>query len=495
MLKTNICLFVLLILVLFSFSTQAQEVSRSDERDYNEYDFLLTELNKIRDNKGNIKPFFDKLSALEKGETDAINIVHIGDSHIQADYLTGRLRSLFGEQFGFRGRGLVFPYQLAKTNSPTDLWSESNISWSRKRIIQPRNTLPEGISGLSVHSTNPAFWLKMQVKSEDYFFDKVTIFSGKGADYMDFVLFPTAGPRSTTMPVANKPKNTRQYHVIQSGETLSSIASTYRVSLASIRKLNNIWDDKIFSGKRILIKEGENQTRSGSDSKSDQGEFHSIPNSYDPYGHFAHTVWLNQPVNAFYLKGVSNSQTEKRADIFGFMLENTQQAGINYHMIGVNGATFGDYGRSNIFWDQLAELKPDLVIFSMGTNETLEDRFTKTGFQNDLESAVKKLRESNPKCPILLTTPADALKKRKINNPNILQARNVVLASASKLGFSTWDLYYIMGGAGSIKTWYQEGLAQGDRLHFTRKGYHLQGNLLFDAIIAAYEGYKRVHSR
>ncbi|MEL6194349.1 MAG: peptidoglycan-binding protein, partial [Bacteroidota bacterium] len=70
-----------------------------------------------------------------------------------------------------------------------------------------------------------------------------------------------------------------------------------------------------------------------------------------------------------------------------------------------------------------------------------------------------------------------------------------VLASAGKLGFSTWDLYYIMGGAGSIKTWYQESLAQGDRLHFTRKGYHLQGNLLFDAIIAAYEGYKRVHSR
>ncbi|MEM6764731.1 MAG: GDSL-type esterase/lipase family protein [Bacteroidota bacterium] len=494
MLKTNICLCLLLILVLSD--VWAQEVSRSGDSDYSEYDFLLTELNKIRGREDNLKNFFEKLSSLEQKREDAVTIVHIGDSHIQADYFTGHLRTRFGEKFGLRGRGLVFPFQLARTNSPVDLYSESNIQWSRKRIIQPRNTLPEGITGLSIHTTSPDFWINMKLKSSEGLFNKVTVFSGKGSDYMDFMLVPSTAPRSFLVPVSSKATSKKQYHEIQRGESLSSIAQSYSVSLASIRKLNNLYGDKILAGQKIIIKEAEEeQVQRVQDSSADIGEFHSIPNSYDPYGHFAHTVWLNQAVDGFYLKGINDSQSEMRADIFGFVLENTDQPGINYHMIGVNGATYTDYSRSNIFWDQLKELKPDLVIFSLGTNESLETGFSKVGFERSLKNSVAKLRERLPFCSILLTTPADALKKRKINNPNILQARNVVLASADKLKISTWDLYYIMGGGGAIKVWYQEGLAQADRLHFTRKGYQLQGNLLFDAIIAAYEGYKRVHSR
>ena len=61
------------------------------------------------------------LSLLYKSKTDkqgVINIVHIGDSHIQADYFSGMLRMCLQKQFGNAGRGLIFPYKVAKTNEP-----------------------------------------------------------------------------------------------------------------------------------------------------------------------------------------------------------------------------------------------------------------------------------------------------------------------------------------------------------------------------------------
>ena len=42
-------------------------------------------------------------------------------------------------------------------------------------------------------------------------------------------------------------------------------------------------------------------------------------------------------------------------------------------MIGVNGATYDDYNNTEIFFNQLPHLNPDLVIVSLGTNESFED--------------------------------------------------------------------------------------------------------------------------
>lgn len=49
-----------------------------------------------------------------------------------------------------------------------------------------------------------------------------------------------------------------------------------------------------------------------------------------------------------------------------------------------------------------------------------------------------------------------------------------------------WDLFEIMGGLNSIKLWERNGLAQKDKVHFTRKGYYLNADLLFVAFRNAY---------
>jgi lysophospholipase L1-like esterase len=65
-------------------------------------------------------------------------------------------------------------------------------------------------------------------------------------------------------------------------------------------------------------------------------------------------------------------------------------------------------------------------------------------------------------------------------------AREAFITLAEKHDASLWDLFSVMGGLDSVKLWEEQGLAQKDKVHFTKKGYELVGNLFFDAFINAY---------
>lgn len=74
-------------------------------------------------NANNWQAFYNKL---RNASIEQVSIVHIGDSHLQADIATRRTRSLFHEQFGDAGRGLIAPFKIAKTNEPIDYYFKCN---------------------------------------------------------------------------------------------------------------------------------------------------------------------------------------------------------------------------------------------------------------------------------------------------------------------------------------------------------------------------------
>jgi hypothetical protein len=47
-----------------------------------------------------------------------------------------------------------------------------------------------------------------------------------------------------------------------------------------------------------------------------------------------------------------------------------------------------------------------------------------------------------------------------------------------------------MGGSGVINKWALKGLTSKDKLHLSRKGYEIQGSLLYAAIMNAYYDFK-----
>jgi len=81
-----------------------------------------------------------------------IKILHIGDSHLQPNNLTGSTRLILQKEFGNAGRGLIFPYSLAKTYGPNDYTFSSNVSWTSAWITKS-STQSIGLTGISVKST------------------------------------------------------------------------------------------------------------------------------------------------------------------------------------------------------------------------------------------------------------------------------------------------------------------------------------------------------
>lgn len=89
---------------------------------------------------------------LEASKTGTIKILHIGDSHLQPNNLTGSTRYILQQEIGNAGRGLIFPYTLAKTYGPNDYSFSSDVAWTSARITKA-STQSIGLTGISVKST------------------------------------------------------------------------------------------------------------------------------------------------------------------------------------------------------------------------------------------------------------------------------------------------------------------------------------------------------
>jgi lysophospholipase L1-like esterase len=133
--------------------------------------------NSIR-NDSHLASFFDKLAQVREGGLNAVNIVHIGDSHIQADFLTDVVRKNLQREFGNAGRGLVVPARVAGTNEPLNIRSFSSGHWTAKRIIHPSKPLPIGVGGITINTAEPGamFGVRMNDPLTDYSFNKLTLF-------------------------------------------------------------------------------------------------------------------------------------------------------------------------------------------------------------------------------------------------------------------------------------------------------------------------------
>ena len=191
-----------------------------------------------------MQPLFQKLQTLQKNKSGKINIVHVGDSHIQADFFTGYMRKKLQSQFGNGGRGLVFPYSLAKTNGVGDVRFTSNQSWESQRNIYADNGNPVGLSGIALWTKNKGFAVEMNVKTKESGFSKLKILTPKNQKMFDVALASKIIKLESDIPK-------KIVHKIRSGESLSVIADKYNVIIKSIKSANGLKNNNIRAGKTL----------------------------------------------------------------------------------------------------------------------------------------------------------------------------------------------------------------------------------------------------
>ncbi|HAF28852.1 MAG TPA: hypothetical protein DCG75_07365 [Bacteroidales bacterium] len=363
--------------------------------------FIECDQNKIIVNEAdsNLTNFIHKLQA---GNSEKIRIVHIGDSHLQAGFLTEKIKQFLFQYISpidnFASPGFLFPYTVAQTNNPFFYKVKSTGDWEWCKNVDKDKSCKLGLSGITVRTNSSRSTISIKMQNQKYtypvkyFFDKVKLLYN----------------------------------------TDSSI--------------------------QIMI--------NGKESISEDGySFVQLDNLTD-------SVLIH----------IANNDTSNYVELYGIILDNDLSK-INYHTIGVNGATAQSYLKCDFLSDHLRIINPDLVILSLGTNEAYNKDFSNLKHEFELKDLIYQIRDISPKAAIILTTPNDHLKDGNIKNDNIQLVRDNILKIGNEFQLSIWDFYSIMGGENSIHDWYKKGLTGQDKLHFKRIGYEIQGELFAKALI------------
>lgn len=105
----------------------------------------------------------------------AVSVVHIGDSHLQADFATAVIRQHMQARYGNAGRGLVVPFKMAGTNEPHDYAITSADGMVTSRLLKMPWPTEMTFTGIAVQPANAApFTLRVSSREP---FDRLTFFS------------------------------------------------------------------------------------------------------------------------------------------------------------------------------------------------------------------------------------------------------------------------------------------------------------------------------
>ncbi len=412
MLTIRIRFFTILAILFFAFASKGQ-VSIGDSISVVDFPFVNYEADTLI-NARYLAPFFDKLLKLENGDTNQISILHIGDSHIQSDFLTSEVRRNLQLRFGNAGRGLVFPLKVAGSREPEDYRSSSKSDWAVAKINSPTRYPVPGISGISMRSVeNSAYFDIITYNHDDldYSFNQITLIHAK--DSLQFDCRITDSPEKKGYLMSAQPDK---------GDDCITIV---------------------------------------------------------PFG---------QPSNYLRIKAEQTESGQSSITINGVILQNNKP-GIIYNSVGINDAHFNDYNNSPLFFSQLKILKPDLVIISLGTNEGSNIKVNENEIVASVGTLLKGIKAAYPGVCLLIATPADNYFRKKYVNPYLETVERALMKTADHENVACWDMYSVTGGFGSCSEWNNADMLLPDGIHYSKKGYILQGSLLYKALVDGYMKY------
>jgi lysophospholipase L1-like esterase len=182
--------------------------------------------------------------------------------------------------------------------------------------------------------------------------------------------------------------------------------------------------------------------------------------------------------------------------LFGVALER-DQPGIVYDALGSHAAMAVYWQRQDkTHWkDQLALRDAALVVFQYGTNESDLWKLDRDEYEQALAGLIDELREAAGGASLLVVAPLD----RAEDKDGRLQTKRVILdlvtiqkRVALSHGAAFWNTFDAMGGEGSMSRWVKAKpqLGGGDLTHPTPLGAEVLGDMLSDAVVAAYQRWK-----
>ena len=409
------------------------------------------------ENKEILKPFVEKLN-----QEKITQILFLGDSHIQADWITAFLRNKFQEKYGNAGRGLVFPYSVANSNGPDDFTSATNQAWENFRLVYEQDVFPQmGASGFVIGNQQDSF-LEIKFKNTEETFDKVIIFNDEKMNGEKFLLYKENQSLGNFVSKSAE----RIKYTVSSGETFPELASKFYTTTTKLVQLNGVGIKNPIAGNLYNVEKVSfdyNPDFEKSIEKIAEIKFSGNRT----------LVNFSEPQNTFLMKTNANSGNV----FYGFQFLKNVKKGVVFNTVGVNGATYGDFLKYSLQMEQLNSIQPDLIMISLGTNESLSS-ITKEDFQKNISDLVSKFKEQNPNLPILLISPTD----NRLKSHKIKEIVSWIKESALQNNVSFFNLYEATGERGYFKKSLNRKEANADGVHFLRPGYEFQAQKIWNAL-------------
>lgn len=178
---------------------------------------------------------------------------------------------------------------------------------------------------------------------------------------------------------------------------------------------------------------------------------------------------------------------------------------------GINGSTYTTWTSDNNL-SLIQTQAPDLLIVSLGTNDSYTYNFSAETLRAAMKLFLDKLAKILPNTKVVLTTPpACYLKKSKSRlvgykrgrkgkktpiysssvdysfNNNTRIAVNTMKYFAKSEGLALIDLNAQIGSKPQCEEWLKKGLMHTDHVHYTEPGYAKHGELIAQTLIEAIE--------
>ncbi|RXH57772.1 GDSL-type esterase/lipase family protein [Granulicella sibirica] len=178
----------------------------------------------------------------------------------------------------------------------------------------------------------------------------------------------------------------------------------------------------------------------------------------------------------------------------------TEQPGITYECLGINGAVAPLMLRWNqeIFADYLRERDPNLIVLAYGTNEAASGAGMNEEYVEQFNRLLENLHRIVPKAAVLVLGPYDRATRVGRGRRALWQTfrgTDRIIADQKEAcrihHCAFYDERQRMGGPGAMIRWVSAGLAQPDRTHLTGTGYRALAEAFYRDVLGAYKAYQK----
>ncbi|MCE3296826.1 MAG: hypothetical protein K0R65_2540 [Crocinitomicaceae bacterium] len=174
--------------------------------------------------------------------------------------------------------------------------------------------------------------------------------------------------------------------------------------------------------------------------------------------------------------------SKKKADRVQFYGFRVKTAIVHYSNFGLSGGKFEHLCLARDLQKQAAALRPDLVIVTLGTNDSYQTSLDTTAFKAKLQFLVREIRLASANAEFVFMTAPDTKYKgnKPVHQPFVNRS---IKAFCDEFHFAYWDWNAVMGGENSIQKWENSPLRYGDYLHFSPEAYRMFGLAFGEALL------------